>query len=1033
LKNSVSCIIEKELWNKKMVVLIFLLQIVCIAFARQVEVDISAHWPQYSSSFSAEVGELLYEQSHTSNEYRRLYWDYLDRLCANSAVSEGHGLNQTAQSALDSQVFDIALQLLPKSLHSLAETALGLGYYAPSVQFYRSITDRYGSPCGEGHAFLVSLSDETISCSLNSETIKSHSSTGSIYPGSLIYAEWNHIYPDSTASNRESPQYFLLGSYGTPSFCSLYGKLKFHSTTGEIQPFGIRPSFHGLPHLQTDTKLQGFGVFLDIKNMEYKNLDSEEKKENENDEEKKKTEQEGGGREEEQWSEEEEIAGINFFRLSQRNPSLPKEEIKILRDSLLSEEGREGGEGGGGGEGETTKVWKMKDFGLQVLQLVSSTATRESPSVAMNRLKELVQNFPRYAPMISSTKVAADLREELTQVSHRLPHLGLPMNALFINSQRFDLGGNTFNLFDLLSTLKEEIDAANHLKSLRFSPAINRLIKAAVLSSDGVGDSSEGDETGGGGGATDPAVALEKEITRIDVSKGGKFVVHFLNNLEKDKQYKNWPKQLTTLLYPSWSLHTVGRNLYSLIINIDPISSSGVALLSQTRSLLEDQLPIRFGVTLFCDSRPGDNEHTVLTRAAVCRLFAKLVVENPQKMSVAATFLEAAGNSFLENQENNNKEGREGGGEDQLTDLSELFVSYSSQMTASNKKSSGNGKKTNITVEEVKDFLVGSSQSLFADYIANSTEYYRERNLPVNSFSLNGILSVEPALSQSLMRLLGREQFLLSSYVRRGLLTDKTKSVFADIMRLTPSVFSRYHPMIDEKDPALVDLSRVGWEGLERMKDGRTAFFTPFLSLAEFDNKNEKDSVSSSSSSSLNSLEASHTLIAVLPTDSRGRQLLKTLFQWIDGTTITTEEENENENENNHDKNNRRGRNTQLTVIWRSSIEMKKENSRSLFFSLFEKVKEIFLNESREILPGLCDRLCFDSLSQLIRLEEEEDHENQSNEQLVDSLISFWNRLSEREFSGYTRQRLIERIRESASAVKQEQEQEWYRLIDSHR
>jgi hypothetical protein len=237
------------------------------------------------------------------------------------------------------------------------------------------------------------------------------------------------------------------------------------------------------------------------------------------------------------------------------------------------------------------------------------------------------------------------------------------------------------------------------------------------------------------------------------------------------------------------------------------------------------------------------------------------VAENPQKMSVAATFLEAAGNSFLENQENNNsnnnnnkeaeEEGRErerGGGEDQLTDLSELFVSYSSQMTAgsSNKKSSSSGKKTSITVEEAKDFLVGNSQSLFADYISNSTQYYRERNLPVNSFSLNGILSVEPALSQSLMRLLGREQFLLSSYVRRGLLTDKSQSVFADIMRLTPSVFSRYHPMIDEKEPALVDLSGVGWEGLQRMKDGRTAFFTPFLSLADYqhsdsDNKKNKN------------------------------------------------------------------------------------------------------------------------------------------------------------------------------------------------
>jgi UDP-glucose:glycoprotein glucosyltransferase len=85
-------------------------------------------------------------------------------------------------------------------------------------------------------------------------------------------------------------------------------------------------------------------------------------------------------------------------------------------------------------------------------------------------------------------------------------------------------------------------------------------------------------------------------IIRIDMSKGGKYVVYFINNLEKDAQYKQWPRSLKQLLYPSWSLHTIARNMYTLIMIIDIFSSDGAQLLYQMNMMMQQQFPIRFGM-----------------------------------------------------------------------------------------------------------------------------------------------------------------------------------------------------------------------------------------------------------------------------------------------------------------------------------------------------------------------------------------------------------------------------------------------------
>jgi len=129
------------------------------------------------------------------------------------------------------------------------------------------------------------------------------------------------------------------------------------------------------------------------------------------------------------------------------------------------------------------KVWKMKDLGLQAVKLISSASIQGSAAEAMDKFAELVHNFPKMANMVSSTKVPRSLRNEvrcrdnlymlcilvvvaaavgsvdriayceLRQVTSLYTSgafSSMPLNSLFINGKRTDLGGNTFNLFDLL-------------------------------------------------------------------------------------------------------------------------------------------------------------------------------------------------------------------------------------------------------------------------------------------------------------------------------------------------------------------------------------------------------------------------------------------------------------------------------------------------------------------------------------------------------------------------------------------------------
>ena len=118
--------------------------------------------------------------------------------------------------------------------------------------------------------------------------------------------------------------------------------------SGSVASYTFR---HGVPPAaaSTTTALQGYGVNLDIKNMEYQNLDD------------------GGGSKDGKpdgtdaaaadvsFEEGEEVGGFVFSTLHRRRPGLGPG-LAALRQEMVDS----------AADGGDMKVWRMKDLGLQV-------------------------------------------------------------------------------------------------------------------------------------------------------------------------------------------------------------------------------------------------------------------------------------------------------------------------------------------------------------------------------------------------------------------------------------------------------------------------------------------------------------------------------------------------------------------------------------------------------------------------------------------------------------------------------------------
>jgi hypothetical protein len=292
--------------------------------SREILVDVKAPWNQRNIDSILEIGEFI------SNHSPENFWEYISSLCTTTEVFDRALMNTSyaAQQEVKLMAQFHGKKVLSTNIHNLMTAAvLNLEMYAPTTAFYESITQHLQSPCGDGQAYIISYPTEQIIC---------------LDPGKVLVAveeevhednftaKWDYRYPSSSSvDTAKIPTMILHGIPGTSSFCSLHHQLVALSHS-DLVNYIFRPAFPGIPIISSSRPLRGYGVFLDIKNMEYKNADDKDEG----------AASAGSTSADEgpsiQFEKGEEVKGIIFSTLQERRPELTKE-LSILREEILAD------------------------------------------------------------------------------------------------------------------------------------------------------------------------------------------------------------------------------------------------------------------------------------------------------------------------------------------------------------------------------------------------------------------------------------------------------------------------------------------------------------------------------------------------------------------------------------------------------------------------------------------------------------------------------------------------------------------------
>ncbi|XP_043227369.1 UDP-glucose:glycoprotein glucosyltransferase 1-like isoform X2 [Amphibalanus amphitrite] len=357
----------------------------------------------------------------------------------------------------------------------------------------------------------------------------------------------DHRYGEQPAGRAAA---VLYGRLGTESLCKLHTELKQLADERKVD-YVLRP-YSGASEGGSKVRLSGYGVELAIKSTEYKAQDDTKVRE----------ETSGDAASQDQADD---VEGFLFSRLRELHPELSANLSAFQRHLVASS-----------ADMAPLKVWQLQELSLQAAQRVAQADLDE----ALRLMTGLAQNFPSVARSLIRTKVDKALKSEIKNNYNKIyQSLNLDYSdaALFVNGMFFDM--DTMDVFTLFEHLREE------------QRVMEGLAKVGV-----------------------PRAAFD-EMLRLELSSSSEdFAVDFrdtavnwLNDIERDRQYSKWPSSVTELLrhtYPGM-LRTVRKNMYHLVLVLDPSRRSSLDVLKLAQSLLTNQLPLTIGLVPVVSADPA--------------------------------------------------------------------------------------------------------------------------------------------------------------------------------------------------------------------------------------------------------------------------------------------------------------------------------------------------------------------------------------------------------------------------------------------
>jgi UDP-glucose:glycoprotein glucosyltransferase len=459
---------------------------------------------------------------------------------------------------------------------ALAGVQLSSRAFSPIVEAHRQASAVPGAArCPSGVFLLLSATGDTFCDVAEAIAATRAASTCEASGTSMeISAELPgvaHVYP-ATASLHRCNRIILCGAIGDAATHSMHEALATSTGiryvfrhTGAYAWWG--PSATAEQQWAAPVALQGYGVTLDVKSMEYKAVDE------------KAPAAAGEQQDLIETDTPRTVAGLNFEILRQRYPDLDFA-FNDLECSLEIRNcsAREMPLG--------NRVHHLYDLGLHATYYALHSVN------PLETLSRLLGAFPSVASRLSAIVFP---KKKIRQLERQMLPLQMAfdssVNAVFVNGRKLT---DEPELFSIVERLQAEEDLLRSIESIfRFNPASNSyfdVINELELEN---------------------AVA-KMQLCQLEISsESGRKVpkrvwldenhIWWLNDVATDPQYTHLPESYSAVLHSDMKFPTFGhprRNIFNVVLVVDPTQDTSLSALLALNNTMSIGTAVRFGVAL---------------------------------------------------------------------------------------------------------------------------------------------------------------------------------------------------------------------------------------------------------------------------------------------------------------------------------------------------------------------------------------------------------------------------------------------------
>ena len=506
---------------------------------KTINVAMSATWP--ATPLLVETAE------HVASVDPHFYWSFLSTLATHFTSSPSP---PSTEAQWYSTCLTVASGLLGGASMEILRTALALHTHSVKAQLYHTLlhdTAIVYNASLEQCTHAVVQYNGRLGCDVAGVVDIKVDSTERVY-------EFDHIYPSpSAAPNRTVVLYADLSRLHQ---LDAHSQLMQMARNGLIQ-YVLRPKFEHTS--SAPLQLQGWGVELAIKNMEYKVLDDT------------RLHAAGGADDGEAV-----VGGATLW-------SRLRIEDKDVVEGLAEFDA----EYAANAEDEKILVKDNTDYMLGDIALQASQVILHSAD-PLRALYELTGHFPAYASALTKVKVNSTVRGGTERK-------GIQPGSNLISLHGQALSVDDLDVYALLSLLQSHSTLIDYFASLHLSPASTRQLLSA--SSTAPSDEQEAMLTMYGAGADRNQFLVRMDTSDPTVSDA---VVYWMNDITTDKRYVQWPTSIREFLQPAWGqqLKYVRQNVYTGVAVVDISTVRGLELVHNLWQFVKGNAPVRVGLVV---------------------------------------------------------------------------------------------------------------------------------------------------------------------------------------------------------------------------------------------------------------------------------------------------------------------------------------------------------------------------------------------------------------------------------------------------